>query len=136
MLSGARLGRAGEGQPQLPRRGGALRPLSAAGWHFPVEAVAARIGDDRFHYALRHGSMKIGLYAPRGEDPQEPHQQDELYIIVSGRGSFVKNGDRVAVGPQDALFVEAGAAHRFEDFSDDFAAWVIFWGPSGGETDT
>jgi hypothetical protein len=31
------------------------------------------------------------------------------------------------------LFVPAGVEHRFEDFSDDFAVWVVFWGPDGGE---
>ncbi len=32
-----------------------------------------------------------------------------------------------------ALFVPAHATHRFEEFTDDFAAWVVFWGPQGGE---
>jgi uncharacterized protein YjlB len=31
------------------------------------------------------------------------------------------------------LFVPAGTTHRFEDFSADFATWVVFWGPQGGE---
>jgi hypothetical protein len=31
------------------------------------------------------------------------------------------------------LFVAAGQTHRFEDFSDDFAVWVFFYGPDGGE---
>jgi hypothetical protein len=31
------------------------------------------------------------------------------------------------------LFVAAGVPHRFEEFSRDFAAWVVFWGPKGGE---
>jgi hypothetical protein len=29
--------------------------------------------------------------------------------------------------------VPAGHVHRFESFSDDFAVWVFFYGPSGGE---
>ena len=77
--------------------------------------------------------MKLGLYAPRGTDPQGPHKQDELYIILTGTGSFSKNGEERVFHPQDAIFVEAGAEHKFFDFSDDFSAWVIFWGPSGGE---
>jgi len=31
------------------------------------------------------------------------------------------------------IFVEAGVEHRFEDFTDDFETWVVFWGPQGGE---
>ncbi|OOG49602.1 cupin [Rhodanobacter sp. C01] len=87
----------------------------------------------RFHYGLRHGSMKIGLYAPRGTDTQSPHQQDELYIVISGVGDFLKCGERIPFKAGDVLFVEAGSEHRFENFSDDFATWVVFWGPKGGE---
>ncbi len=36
--------------------------------------------------------------------------------------------------PGDVLFVPAKVAHRFEDFSNGFATWVMFYGPSGGET--
>jgi mannose-6-phosphate isomerase-like protein (cupin superfamily) len=106
-------------------------------WVFPVADVAAKLPDDpgamRFHYALRHGTMKMGLYAPVGEDTQGPHKQDEIYVIVSGRGEFVKNQERRPFGPHDVIFVEAGADHRFENFSPDFATWVIFWGVEGGE---
>jgi len=35
--------------------------------------------------------------------------------------------------PGDLLFVPAGIVHRFEDFTDDFATWVMFYGPEGGE---
>jgi mannose-6-phosphate isomerase-like protein (cupin superfamily) len=89
--------------------------------------------DQRAHYAFRHGSMRSGLYVPRRVDNQTPHDQDELYIVASGTASFVKNGSRVTVTAQDVLFVEAGARHRFEDMSEDFATWVVFWGPKGGE---
>ena len=52
---------------------------------------------------------------------------------MQGTGTFVHDGERTPFGPGDALFVAAGREHRFEDFSDDFATWVIFWGPPGGE---
>lgn len=106
-------------------------------WLHRLEDVQAHLPDDpstfRFHYALRHGSMKFGLYAPRGVDSQGPHKQDELYVVASGEGAFVKDGQRVAFKQNDVLFVEAGVEHSFVDFSDDFAAWVVFWGPDGGE---
>lgn len=35
--------------------------------------------------------------------------------------------------PGDLLFVPAGVVHRFEEFTDDFATWVMFYGPEGGE---
>lgn len=87
---------------------------------------------------MRHGSMTLRYYAPRGVDPQGPHDQDEIYIVQSGRGAVVSGPsegalDRRAFGPGDAIFVPAGHVHRFVDFTDDFATWVVFWGPTGGE---
>ncbi len=83
--------------------------------------------------ALSHGSMELRWYAPDGHDPQTPHDRDEVYIVVSGTGWFVRGAERVAFGPGDALFVAAHDVHRFEDFTPDFATWVIFYGPVGGE---
>jgi hypothetical protein len=87
----------------------------------------------RFAYGLRHGTMKLGLYATAGEDRQQPHAQDELYVVAGGSADFVRAGERVSCATHDVLFVEAGVAHRFENMSPDFLTWVIFWGPDGGE---
>jgi mannose-6-phosphate isomerase-like protein (cupin superfamily) len=73
------------------------------------------------------------VYAPRGHDPQQAHDQDELYFIHSGTGMFNIDGSSQAFSPGDCFFVAAGVTHRFEPFSDDFCAWVVFWGPPGGE---
>jgi len=78
---------------------------------------------------LIDGDLEIRLYAPKGHDPQTPHDRDELYIVARGRGSF-RIGDRVEpFTPGALLYVAANEVHRFEDFSDDFAAWVVFYGP-------
>ncbi|MGQ0664474.1 MAG: cupin domain-containing protein [Pseudomonadota bacterium] len=83
--------------------------------------------------AFAHGTMLAKLYAPRGTDPQTPHTRDEVYVVASGRGAFLAGDDRFPFGPGDFLFVPAGMAHRFIDFSDDVALWVVFYGPEGGE---
>lgn len=91
----------------------------------------------QFIDAFRHGTLMVELYAPRGADPQTPHYRDEVYVVTHGTGSFVTGhpGDetRAAFKPGDLLFVPAFLPHRFEDFSDDFATWVLFHGPMGGE---
>jgi mannose-6-phosphate isomerase-like protein (cupin superfamily) len=88
---------------------------------------------ERYVELFLHGTMSIELYAPRGEDPQTPHTKDEVYVVALGSGQF-RNGDaRHPFGPGDVLFVPAGVTHRFEEFTDDLAVWVIFYGPEGGE---
>ncbi len=111
--------------------------MSDDNWLFSLQEVQAALPANpevmRFAYALRHGSMKLGLYAPVGEDRQGPHKQYELYLIVSGTGFFERMGERRSFMPNDVIFVPAGEDHRFVDFTKDFAAWVIFWGVEGGE---
>ncbi len=97
---------------------------------------------------LAHGTMELRWFAPKQHDPQTPHDRDELYIIVSGTGVLmrgkesapfddvalpIQGEDRVPFGPGDALFVPAGTVHCFEEFTEDFATWVMFYGPEGGE---
>ena len=86
-----------------------------------------------FAKVMEHGSMSVEIYRPLKTDPQTPHRQDELYIIITGKGEFLNDGKRSSFAPGDVLFVPAGVEHRFENFSDDFATWVIFYGPDGGE---
>ena len=105
------------------------------GWHVTPE-TARRAENEPGRGSARlmdHGSMTLRYYAPRGDDPQEPHDRDELYVVLSGTGNFMRNGKRVAFGPGDVLFAAAGEDHRFEDFSDDLETWVVFYGPKGGE---
>ena len=83
---------------------------------------------------LEHGTLELGFYKPVGTDPQSPHDQDEIYIVQTGHGTFVCDDQHTPFEPGDALFVAAGVDHRFMDFSDDFAAWVVFYGPAGGES--
>jgi mannose-6-phosphate isomerase-like protein (cupin superfamily) len=82
---------------------------------------------------MEHGSMSVEYYKPADIDLQTPHKQDELYVIASGSGHFNKAGEIFPFETGDVLFVPAGMEHRFENYSADFATWVIFYGPIGGE---
>jgi mannose-6-phosphate isomerase-like protein (cupin superfamily) len=88
---------------------------------------------ERFTEAFARGSLVVELYAPKAADPQKPHTRDEVYFVVTGSGEFVVAGERTQFAAGDALFVPAGALHRFENFSADFVTWVVFYGPEGGE---
>ena len=87
----------------------------------------------RFAPVFKHGSLLVEIYAPRHNDPQEPHTRDEVYIVVQGSGEFINSESRQPFSPGDFLFVPAGVEHRFVNFSDDLIVWVIFYGPEGGE---
>ncbi len=82
---------------------------------------------------FKHGSLDVELYTPKNHDPQRPHDRDEIYVVARGTGTFFDGAARHVVEPGSFLFVGAGQAHRFEDFSSDFAVWVFFYGPLGGE---
>lgn len=87
----------------------------------------------RFATLFEHGSLQIEIYAPKDVDLQQPHSRDEVYVVARGSGTFFCDGMRTETMPGDFLFVPAGVDHRFEDFTDDFAVWVLFYGPEGGE---
>lgn len=86
-----------------------------------------------FMQVMKHQSMNVEIYKPDRVDLQQPHVQDELYVIISGTGNFYNNGIITDFKPGDVLFVPAGIEHRFENFTDDFSTWVIFYGKKGGE---
>lgn len=88
---------------------------------------------NRFVVLFKHGTLRVKLYAPRRVDPQMPHEQDEIYVVAQGTGSFFHEGSSERFGVGDVFFVPAGDVHRFEDFSDDLFVWVFFYGPEGGE---
>ncbi len=100
------------------------------------QALSRLPGENGEPYALllKHGTLELEIYAPRGRDPQTPHTRDELYVIAAGTGIFENDGRADHFSPGDVLFVPAGKTHRFIEFSDDFAVWVMFYGPEGGET--
>jgi mannose-6-phosphate isomerase-like protein (cupin superfamily) len=89
--------------------------------------------EETFIKVMQHGSMSVEIYRPINIDPQTPHVQDELYVIINGSGEFYLNGNITEFQQGDIIFVPAGAVHRFENFTDDFATWVIFYGSAGGE---
>ena len=86
-----------------------------------------------FTVMMKHGTMTIEYFAPQETDTQTPHKQDEIYVIIKGHATFYRDGERTSCKKNDVLFVPAGMEHRFENFSDDFATWVIFYGADGGE---
>jgi len=110
------------------RRSGLIR-FAEARTHIPGPA-----GEHAFQF-LKRGSLDVRLAAAPRVAPTEstPHAQDEIYAVVRGRGVLFHDGWRDRFEAGDLLFVAAGVEHRFEEYSEDLAVWVIFYGPQGGE---
>ena len=95
--------------------------------HFSRAAAAAAPVPAGWRSAelLRRGTLELRWFAPPAigldHDPQKPHRRDEVYIIASGIGRFVRADESVTFGPGDALFVPAQTSHPFEEFSSDSA---------------
>ena len=82
---------------------------------------------------LQRGTLNVKLSLPVLPNQQTPHTQDEIYVIMRGRGVLFHDGKRDRFESGDLLFVAAGTEHHFEDFTGDLAVWVVFYGPTGGE---
>ena len=98
-----------------------------------AEAQAAIPVGERSACALQRGALDISLGRPARPNKQTPHEQDELYVVIRGRGLLFHDGERTPFESGDLLFVAAATEHRFEDFSDDLLVWRVFYGPRGGD---
>ncbi len=104
-----------------------------------------RVGEDEIpadapnHYVeqLRLPLMSVGRYlVPRhGHDDQLPHAEDEVYVVLAGRGVLARTddgGERIPVGPGSVIFVPAGERHRFVDVSEDLDVLAFLSPPYSG----
>jgi mannose-6-phosphate isomerase-like protein (cupin superfamily) len=92
---------------------------------------AAKVAElpEPYRVVFNRNDVSALLFIPRDKDVQTPHDRDELYIVVSGKGTFRRGSELVRFVQGDVLFVGAHVPHRFESFSGDFKTWVIFFGP-------
>ena len=77
---------------------------------------------------LRVPSLSAGLYTlPAGSiDMQQPHSEDEVYYVISGRASFSAGAEEGPVQAGSILYVKAYVEHRFHSISEDLRVLVIF----------
>jgi mannose-6-phosphate isomerase-like protein (cupin superfamily) len=87
-------------------------------------------GQDGNHWVehLRVADLSVGTYSvPRGGvDDQEPHTEDEIYVVTAGSAVLRAGEDTAPVGPGSVIYVAAGEEHRFTDVTQDLAAFVLF----------
>ncbi|MEU2867726.1 cupin domain-containing protein [Streptomyces olivoreticuli] len=80
---------------------------------------------------LRERNMSVGLYAlDAGDtDPQTPHAQDEVYMVMSGRAAITVGDETTEVARGSVVYVPAGVPHRFHHISEDLRVLVVFSPP-------
>ncbi|URM90630.1 cupin domain-containing protein [Streptomyces sp. MRC013] len=96
------------------------------------ELEAERVANDGAYLQfLRERSMSVGLYGlDAGQlDPQQPHKEDEVYLVVSGRGSITVGTETTQVGRGSVVYVPAGVPHRFHHITEDLRVLVVFSPP-------
>src|SRR5262245_50201816 len=77
---------------------------------------------------LRVPAMSIGIYrlAPGDVDKQQPHSEDEVYYVISGKATFLCRSEARPVEAGAVLFVERSVEHRFVDITEELTLLVFF----------
>lgn len=92
---------------------------------------AAAVREASYEEQLRVPDLSVGTYTipAGGTDPQSPHTEDEIYVVMSGRGRLWTPGLTADATPGAVLFVPAGEEHRFVEVTEDLTLLVVF-GPA------
>jgi mannose-6-phosphate isomerase-like protein (cupin superfamily) len=100
-------------------------------WSLDQLRTARESLDRLYHEFLRVPSMSIGYYRlpAGGSDPQSPHLEDEVYVVVGGQARVTVGADERDVLPGDTIFVGATVPHRFHDIVEDLELIVVFAPP-------
>jgi len=93
--------------------------------------AARRASGRRYHEFLRVPPLSAGLYRLEAgaPDPQQPHGEDEVYVVLRGRARFRAGAEERAVGPGAVLFVPARLEHRFVAIEEELQI-LVFFGPA------
>ena len=97
---------------------------------YPLADLRERLAGENDLYLefLRVESMSAGIYSlpAGGTDPQVPHNEDEIYYVISGRASIDIAGAVQPVEPGAIIFVAKEVEHRFKDIEEDLEVLVLF----------
>lgn len=101
---------------------------------FDVEAAKGRLQEADGGYEIVHSSpgLEVGVYVLVAPEPdrQQPHADDEVYIVLEGRGTLQVEDEEIELEEGQAMFVAAHAEHRFTAY-EQLSLLVIFTRPVG-----
>ena len=93
--------------------------------------LLAEDGGTAYREFLRVPALSLGLFAPGPgyDDVQDPHGQDEVYVVLNGDAVLDVSGEPHLVGPGTVAYVPRGTPHHFCNVSDDLRVVVVFAPP-------
>ena len=104
---------------------------------FDVHEVTKRLLDAGGGYEIVHTSpgLEVGVYALVAPEPdrQQPHEDDEVYVVLDGTGVLEVEGRPTPLSEGDGVFVPARAEHRFTGY-DRLSLLVVFTRPVEGDS--
>jgi mannose-6-phosphate isomerase-like protein (cupin superfamily) len=85
-------------------------------------------GEPHWVEHLSAPDLSVGTYSiPSGSiDTQEPHSEDEVYVVLRGRGALATATATADVAPGSTIYVPAGESHRFVDIIEDLVVLALF----------
>ena len=99
---------------------------------FEIERVRARLEAGGGGYEVVHSSpgLELGVYVLVAPEPdrQQPHEDDEVYVVLEGTGVLTVDGDAISVAPGQAIFVPAHVEHQFTAY-EGLSVLVVFAQP-------
>jgi mannose-6-phosphate isomerase-like protein (cupin superfamily) len=80
---------------------------------------------------VRQPDLSAGLYVlpVGGTDPQQPHSEDEIYVVLAGRARIQVGKNDFPANAGDSIFVPANLEHRFHSITEELRVIVVF-GPA------
>jgi mannose-6-phosphate isomerase-like protein (cupin superfamily) len=99
----------------------------------PKLLAAQQAGNSLYHEFLRVPALSGGLYVldAGSSDPQAPHGEDEVYVVMEGRGQIAVGGEVQPVGPGTVVYVATGVDHRFLHIEQRLVV-LVFFAPAEG----
>ena len=100
---------------------------------FDVEQYLEKIknGNNYFHTFINRDTLAAGVLVlqPDQEDTQEPHANDELYLVLSGNGFLKINDTDYPLSKNKVYFVGKNLKHHFHSNTKELVVLYFFGGP-------
>ena len=97
---------------------------------FDLKEIKGKLKGDAVEYLefLNVPALNCGVYslAAGSTDMQAPHDEDEVYLVLSGKARMRLGSEDRNIGPGSLLYVGASTEHSFFEIEEDMTLLVMF----------